>query len=225
MSKNTPTNIDRNFEQPASIRPEQLFEGYAWRAGTMPEALHLNTAGFTEDQNGYWYMVRKARQAVDLDSIQPKDLFNADHARFHNSSEGNGLYFGNTSRAVERVKISTIAAEPGELYVCRIKPEDGKVLDATKPLKAKYLGQKVVSSYLRYKSVSPLVVPLKTSFYDKRYADAEVIAMHPLAGARVLWTGRPVSVAGTEIPARWALVRNLSVVEVVAHRTMEREKK
>ena len=221
MAENIPAIPNSNAEQAVSISPEQLFRGYEWRDGTMPEALHLNRAGFTEDQEGYWYLVRKARQAVGLDLIEPQDLFNAARARYHNSSEGSGLYFGNTPRAVEKVKISTLSAEPGELYVCRIKPEEGKVLDATRALRAKSLGQKVVASYLSYKSVSPLVVPLKTSFYDKRYADAEVVTMRPLAIARALWTGRTVKAAGIEIPARWALVRDPSAVEIVAHRTMK----
>jgi len=220
MHENIPANNDRNSEQAVNISPEQLFEGFEWSNGTKPEALHLNEAGFTEDKDGCWYMVRKARQAIDLDSIEPEDLYNADRARYHNSSEGNGLYFSNTTRAVERVRISTLSEEPGELYICRIRPEEGKVLDATKPLRAKTLGQKVVSSYLRYKSVSPAVVPLKTTFYDKRYAGAEVVTMRPLAAARVIWTGRPVKTAGLKIPARWALVRNPSAVEVIAHRTM-----
>lgn len=223
MHENIPPKNERNLEQAISISPEQLFEGFEWSDGTKPEVLHLNEAGFTEDQNGNWYMVRKARQAKDLNSIQPEDLYNADRARFHNSSEGKGLYFSNTPRAVEKVRISTISEEPGELYVCRIRPEEGKVLDATKPMRAKTFGQKVVSSYLVYKSVSPIVIPIKPSFYDKRYGDAELVTTRPLAGARAIWTGRLVWVDGIKIPARWAVVRNPSAVEVVAHRTMKRK--
>lgn len=211
-------SVDPNSD-PMRFAPEGFFPGYTWAENDTPGTLAINDSGFTEDSDGNWYMVRKARSEVGLDTIQPDDLYNAPAERHWNSTEGSGLYFTNYTQAAENLPIGVRPKdEPRELYVCRVKPDPDAVLDVTKSLRNRSLGQQAAAILLRVRSVMPGVPSPTRAVYDKMYADAEVVVTPPLAIARV-FAGSPFRFEdGTKLQPRWAIVRDTSLVIPVAHK-------
>lgn len=208
-------------ERLALVQPDEIFKDFQWREQQKPDQLHLNGAGFMEDGAGNWYLVRKAKNAIDLQSALPHhNLYNATRDRYWNSTEGRGLYFANHPAAVESLKLGIRSArEPGQLYVCRVKPDDDRVLDVSTPLRYMSAGQKAAAILLRSRSLIPGIPSPSRDTYDRMYGDAAVVATPPLALSRIL-TGNTSRVGMEKMKVRWAIVREPDALEIVAHRSI-----
>ena len=213
------THSPEQPHQPSpELQPHAIFDDFAWQEASKPESLRINESGFTEDNEGNWYMVRKARNAVDLATALPHNLYNGPRDRYWNSTEGRGLYFANHPAAVEKLKLGVRSSqEPSELYVCRIKPDAGEVLDVTTSIRHMDAGQKAAAILLRSRSIFPGIPSPNRRTYDRMYGDSRVVVTPPLAMSRLL-TGNSAKIEAQKIKIRWAIVRQPEALQVVAHR-------
>lgn len=209
--------IPESVAQPNVIDTDAVFAGFSWAENEKPEGLIVNESGFLEDSSGSWYLLRRAVASVDVEAAVPDDLYNGKKARKFNSTEGNGLYFANTTEAIKKLPIRIRSSkQPKELYVCKMRPERDEILDVTKSIRAMTAGQQAASILLRARGVMPGIPSPSTKMYDRLYGDASLVATPPMAVAR-LFSGRATKIADQKLKPKWAIVRDTDALTVVAH--------
>ncbi len=202
------------------INTDSAFPSFEWSEGSRPDDLHINEAGFFEDNTGSWYMVRKAKEALALDDVLPTDLFNGDRETLKNSTEGRGLYFTNTVRSAERVLfVGDKVKLPNELFIGRIAVAPEEVLDAHAPLAGKTRAHQAASLLLRARAVVPGIPNPGRRGWDALYGDARLVTTKPLAMARALSGSATSRINDKRIAQRWAIVRDLDAIDIVGKRS------
>jgi hypothetical protein len=220
MDRIDPSMQEQGPGNPEIIIPtDDVFPDFEWNEGERPDDLRVNESGFFEDSQGRWYMVRNAKNAVDLNKVALADLYNGRKAGGWNASEGSGLYFANYPEAAERVPfVGGKVRLRGNLYVSSVDPSENEILDATASVKGRIRGHQIVGLLLRAKAVFPAVPPIPARKYDRWYGNVDVVTMRPIALTRLV-SGRGLRVGEGRLKPRWALLRNPQRIKIVGRKT------
>ncbi|HEY1063935.1 MAG TPA: hypothetical protein VGE30_01420 [Candidatus Saccharimonadales bacterium] len=207
---------ERCHNQP--FDPEEVFPNFIWHDDARPDELRLNQAGFFESEDGAWHLVRRAHTDLPVSEVQPHDLYSGRGVSYHNATQGAGLYFTNTVEAATTVTYAARQArQPRNLYIATIKPDEAQVLDATNALKDRKLREHAGVQTLRVMAVVPGMLWPTPKMYDFMYDTNTLVIAKPSAVQRYK-PGMRAHINAETIRPRYAIVRDLGALTIIAHR-------
>ena len=202
-----------------TFSPNQVFPDFEWQAGSRPEELCLNRAGFFEDEAGAWHLVRRAHTDLPLSEVVPADLYSGTRPNYHNATQGAGLYFTNTVEAATNVIYAARAAsQPRNLFIATVTPDPERLLDATNPLEGRKLREHAAAQLLRAMAVVPGLPWPTPRMYDFMYDDNSLVVSKPSAMQRYR-AGMRAHIGREIVRPRYAVVRDLSSLAISGRRS------